>query len=314
MLSLICALLPVALPALYWTGGAETASTLRQAGITHISVPASNAEAWKNVSGIDARIADRQGAVKLAVPGITFRMSEASASRVPWVTSNGWQFIRRPKGRFYYDVSGNGSALAAAEAFCYGANSMIQTDTSGLKPLADILSFLASINSPQGPPLADIGFADDGSPSAGEVMNLLVRDNLLFKIVRAPDPDLKVMVQLGSKEYPTEAAKNPDALVHKIRANLTDARRLVRIYGTSVVVARITEEPGGLRLHLLNYGSAKGTRVEAFRVRLLGHYPKAQLHSFGSAAGQLTEYSLEPGATEFTVPELKMYAAIDLSK
>jgi hypothetical protein len=314
MLILVSTLLAVVLPAFYWPGGAETAPTLQQAGITHILVPASKAESWKSVSEVDVQTADPQRAVKVSPPGITFRMSESSASRVPWVTSNGWQFIRQPKGRFYYDVSGNASALAAAEAFCYGANAIVQTDASGLKPFGDMLNFLAGINSPQGPPLADIGFIDDGSPAAGEVMNLLVRDNLLFKIVGAPDPDLKVTVRLGSREYPTQEAKNADALVHKVRANLTDARRRVRIYGTSIVVARITEESGGLRLHLLNYGSAKGTRVEAFRVRIRGHYSKAQLHSFNGTSEQVTEFALEPGATEFTVPELKTYAAIDLSE
>src|SRR5581483_1790244 len=107
MLCLISALLAASLPALYWPGDAGTASVLRQAGITHILVPPSNAAAWKNISGIDAEVADRQDAIKLSAPGITFRMSEGSASRVPWVTSNGWQFIRRPQDRFYYDVNGN---------------------------------------------------------------------------------------------------------------------------------------------------------------------------------------------------------------
>ncbi len=306
--------LAVVLPGLYWPQGTETAPALRQAGITHILVPASRAQSWKSVSGINAQIADLQGAVKLASPGITFHMDQSSASRVPWVTSNGWQFLRRPNGRFYYDVNGNGSSLAAAEAFCYGADAMVQTDASGLEPLANMLKFLATINSPQGPPLADIGFVDDRSPSAGEVMNLLVRDNLLFRIVRSPESDLKLTVQLGSKEYPTAEAQNPDALVRKIRANLTDAQRRIRIYGTSVVVARITQELGGFRLDLLNYGSAKGTRVGAFRVRVLGRYPKAQLHAFNGASDHVTEYTLGPDATEFTVPELKTYAAIDLSK
>ncbi len=314
MLPLVSALLPVVLPVLYWPGGAETAPALRQAGITHVVVPASEANSWKSVSGIDIQVADRQTAKKLPSPGITFRMSESSASRVPWVTSNGWRFIRQPEGKFYYDVSGNESALAAAEAFCYAANATVQTDASGLKPFADMLEFLATINSPQGPAVADIGFVDDGSPAAGEVMNLLVRDNLLFKTVSTPDPGLKITVRLGSKEYPTGAAKDPNVLEHKIRAALTDERRRIRIYGTSIVVARITEQSDGLRLHLLNYGSAKGTRVEAFRVRVLGHYPKAQVHSFGSANQQVMDYALEPAATEFTVPELKTYAAIDLSK
>ncbi len=306
-------LLAVVLPGLYWQGGAETAALLRQTGITHIFVPASEAESWKRVSGIDAQVVDLRSAVKLPPPGVSFRMDRSSASRVPWVNSNGWRFMRHPKARFYYDVNGNGAALAAAEAFCYGADAIVQTDASGLGPMADMLKFLAAINSPKQPPLADIGFVDDGSPAAGEVMNLLVRDNLLFKIVASRDPDLKLTVRLGSSEYPAEAAKNPVALVGKIRANLTDAKRRLRIYGTSVVVARMTGEPGHLRLHLLNYGAVRGTRVGAFRVRILGRYSKAQLHSFGTPDGQVTEYNLEPDATEFTVPELKAYAVIDLS-
>jgi hypothetical protein len=230
------------------------------------------------------------------------------------VNSNGWQFIRQPNATFYYDVKGDAAALAAAEAFCYGANAMVQTDASGLKAFAEMSKFLATLNSSQGAAVADIGFVDDGSPPSGEVMNLLVRDNLLFKIVRDQDPHVKVTVRIGSKEYPTEVAKNPDVLAHKIRANLTDVKRTIRIYGTSVVVARITEESGVLRLQLLNYGSVAGTRVDAFRIRVLGHYSKAQLHSFKGAGDQVSEYSQEPGATEFTVPELKVYAAIDLSK
>ena len=314
MLFFVSALLAASLPVLYWTGGAGAAGALRRAGITHVLVPASEVQSWKSVSGIDAQAADPQGAKKLPAPGITFHMNQASATRIPWVNSNGWQFMRQPNGRFYYDVKGDAAALAAAEAFCYAADAMLQTDASGLKPFAEMSKFLATINTSQGPALADIGFVDDGSSSSGEVMNLLVRDNLLVKTVRDPDPGVKVTVRIGSKEYPTEAEKNPDVLAHKIRANLTDANRTIRIYGTSIVIARVTEEPGGLRLHLLNYGSAAGARVDAFRVRVLGHYSKAQLHSFNSSGDQMSEYSQESDATEFTVPELKVYAAIDLSK
>jgi len=299
------------LPGLYWQGGPETAASLHQAGITHILVPASQVASWKGVPGIEAGAADLQTAVKLPDPGITFRMNRSSATRVPWVNSNGSRLMRR-KAKFYYDVSGNASALAAAEAFCYGADAIIKTDTSGLDPLGQMLKFLASVDSSQGQPVADIGFIDDGSPAAGEVMNLLVRDNLLFRIVSSPQPDLKLTVRLGSREYPAEQAKNPDVLVHKIRANLTDARRTFRIYGTSVVVARLTRESDHLRLHLLNYGAARGTRVGGFRVRVLGRYRKAQLHSFANPADQIAEFNAEARATEFTVPELKAYAVIDL--
>jgi hypothetical protein len=175
-----------------------------------------------------------------------------------------------------------------------------------------MLKFLADLDSQEGQPVADIGFIDDGSPAAGEVMNLLVRDNLLFKIVSSPEPDLKLTVKLGSREYPAAEAKDPNALVHKIRANLTDARRTLRIYGTSVVVARLTRESDHLRLHFLNYGAARGTRVGGFRVRILGRYRKAQLHSVGNPTDQIIEFNPEAQATEFTVPELKAYAVVDL--
>ena len=306
--------LAVVLPVLYWTGGIDTASSLRQAGIEHIAVPASQAESWKSVPGIAVEIADLESTTKLPTPGIQLHMNAASASRVPWVNSNGWQFMRRPNGRFSYDVKGNAAALAAAEAFCFGAKALVETDPSGLTPLADMLRFLGAINSPEGPPLADIGFIDDGSATSAEAMNLLVRDNLLFRIVRTPSPDLKLTVQLGSKEYPMEEAKNPDLLEHKIRANLTDARRLIRIYGASVVVARITGQPGKLRVHLLNYGAAQGTRVGAFRVRILGRYSKAQLRSFDNPKAEVMDVSPEPDAFEFTVPGLKMYAVVDLTQ
>jgi hypothetical protein len=300
------------LPGLYWQGGADTAPLLQKAGITHILVPASRAASWKNVAGIDTQVADLQGAQKLPAPGVSFRMSRASATRVPWVTSNGWQFMRHPKGKFYYDVNGSGAALAAAEAFCYDADAMIQTDSTGLEPLGRMLKFLSTINPPDGAPVADIGFIDDGSPDAGEVMNLLVRDNLLFKLVSSNEPGLKLTVRFASPEYPAAEAKNPVVLAQKIRANLTDDRRSLRIYGASIVIARLTKEPGGLRLHLLNYGAANDARVGAFRVRVLGRYGKGQLRSLNSP-GQLIEYNAASDATEFTVPDLKTYAVVDLT-
>jgi hypothetical protein len=311
MLSLFAFVLPV----LFWQGGPNNAALLRVAGIQKIAVPVAQVDSWKSVPGISVEAGNLDNTVKLPAPGITFHMSEASASRVPWVNSNGWRFMRQPNARFSYDVKCDAAPLAAAEAFCYNAVALIQTDQSGLAPLGEMLKFLRTLGPNDGSPVADIGFIDDGSPISAEVMNLLVRDNLMFKIVHAPDPDLKLTVRLGSKEYPLQEAKNPDLMEHKIRANLTDARRLIRIYGTSVVVARVTGKPGSdLQIHLLNYGSPDGTRVGAFRVRVLGRYSKAQLHSFGSPNGQLTDYTPEQAATEFTVPDLKTYAVVDLHR
>ena len=76
---------------------------------------------------------------------------------------------------------------------------MIRTDAAGLKPLAEMLEFLRAISGETLPPVADIGYIDDGSAASGEVMNLMVRDNLLFRLVPSPDQSLKVNVKLGTQ-------------------------------------------------------------------------------------------------------------------
>ena len=306
-------MLAAALPGLYWEGAADTAPSLREAGITRIFVPAARAAAWKGAEGIAADVADLRQAVKLVTPRVNYRPDQASATRTPWLDANGWRFLRQPQGRFYYDVTGSQSALAAAEAFAYGVNAMIKTDAAGLKPLAQMLAFLGSIESVDLPPVADFGFVDDGASLAGEVMNLMMRHNLLFRPVRAPDRSLKMTVRLGTKEYPLEQAKNPGAMAQIIRANLTDDRRSLRIYGTAVVVGRLTAADGRMRLHLINYDGAN-RNVSGMRVRVLGQYPNHRLAAADLPGKELLDYSAQPDATEFTLPELKTYAVIDLSR
>src|SRR5439155_27244710 len=127
---------------------------------------------------ISAEASDLQVSVKLLTTTVKYRMEQASASRAPWLVSNGWRFLRWRDGHFYYDVTGAQSAIAAAEAYCYAANTLIRTDAAGLKPLAEMLDFLNAVpgETMPMPPVADIGFIDDGSEAAGEVMNLMVRD------------------------------------------------------------------------------------------------------------------------------------------
>jgi hypothetical protein len=306
-------LLLAALPTLFWDGAADTAPALRDAGIHQMLVPAAQLASWKDAAGIAAEAADLQAAVKVMAPLVNYRMDEASATRAPWVVANGWRFIRRPQGRFYYDVTGKQAALAAAEAFCYGANAMIRTDAAGLKPLAEMLDFLRTVAGEPLPPVADIGYIDDGSSASGEVMNLLVRDNLLFQLVTSPDRRLKLNVKLGTKEYPLADAKNPGTVAHSVRYNLTDEKRSVRIYGSPVVVVRLTANEGHARLHLLNYAGAN-RKVDGVRVRVLGRYSKHQLSLANGAGVELLDYTVDSDATEFTLPELKIYAIVDLSR
>jgi len=306
-------LLAAALPSLLWDGPRDTAAALREAGIAQIQVPAARYEAWKNAAGVSVEAVDLRGAIQLPAPSVQYRPNQASATRTPWLISNGWRFLRNPQGRFHYEAPGARAALAAAEAFCFGASALVRTDAAGLQPFAEMLAMLRALGSSDTPAVADIGFMDDGSAAAGEVVNMLVRDNLLFKLVSRPDPRLKLTVRLGSKEFPLEDARNPGMMAHEIRARLTDEKRSLRVYGSAVVVARLTALPDGLRVHLLNYAGAE-RKVDGLRVRVLGRYAGHHLAAAGSPREELLDYTVEPDATEFTLPELKTYAVIDLSR
>jgi hypothetical protein len=122
---------------------------------------------------------------------------------------------------------------------------------------------------------------------------------------------LKLTVKLGTASYPLEKAKNPSVMAQMIRADLTDDHRSLRIFGTAVVVGRLESAPGRLRLHLINYDGA-ARKVSGMRVSVAGEYSKHRLASAGSPDAALLDYAVLQGATEFTLPELKTYAVIDL--
>lgn len=301
-----------ALPGLLWDRPPATAPELRDAGVRSVYVAAEKYEDWKSVNGISIEPADLRKMVKLPSPAVEYRPNVASATRSPWLVSNGWRFLRSPEGRFLYDAEGPEAALAAAEAYCFGADALVRTDDSGLKPFQEMLGFLGRLEA-NGPVRADIGFVDDGSAAASEIMNLMVRNNLLFRVLSRPDPALKLTVRLGSKELPLEDAKNPVMAVHEIRARLTDEKRSLRLYGSAVVVGRLTALSNGVRVHLLNYAGAE-RKVDGVRIRVLGHYAKHRLAAAGSPNEQLLDYLVDHDATEFTLPELRSYAVIDLTR
>ena len=303
--------LAAALPILFWNGGPDSATALREAGIERVAVPAGQATGWG--TGVSVEAFDPAKAVKLATPSVEYRANEATASRSPWLDANGWTLLRRLSARYYYDVPGPAAALAAAEAFSYGANAMVRTDGAGLKPFAAMLRFLRSIETLELSPVADIGFVDDGGDVAGEVLNLMLRNNLLVSIVPKPDPRLKLNVRLGSREFPMEDAQDPGGMAHTVRARLTDEKRSLRIYGTQVVLARVLRGSGRMRILLLNYDGARRA-VDGLRVRVPGSFPNHRAAAAGSSSVQLLDYVTEGGATEFTLPTLATFAVVDLSK
>jgi hypothetical protein len=248
-------------------------------------------------------------AVKLPEPRVEYRNNEASATRSPWVDANGWRILRSPGKTFTYQVKGEAAALAAAEAFMYGTGALIAADAPGTSAFEKMLAFLKTIPAADLSPVADFGVIDDGSNTTGELLNLLSRMNLLYKAEKAPDRNFRVNVRLGTKEYPPEDSQNPSVTAHKIRSQIGDDNRSVRVYGSEVVVARYLKGPGQGRVFLLNYSARP---VLGLQVRVRGGYARGQLRASGSPDAQLADIAQDGPATEFTVPELHDFAVIDL--
>ncbi len=301
------------LPIIYWAQGVETASVLKQAGIEQIAALPDKADEWRkagfNVIALSQQELEHRE--KLFVPRTAGRADVASATRRPWIDSNGWRFVRNPVSKFYYDLTGKGAGkvlLASAEAFSYRADAILKIDPADVAEFGKMLAFLRTLPLSNLPPVADIGLIDEGSPATGEVMNLLTRRNLLFKLVPAPAPQFRVNIQLGSKEYPLAEAADPNAFAQKVRQQLGDENRSLRIYGTEVVIGRLTSDGARVQLHLLNYS---GRDVDSLRVRLRGKYGKGELKAFEVEAG-LEDFVVADGATEFTISKMGVYAMIEL--
>ncbi len=286
-------LLAAILPGLFWEPGPEadvlknaSKDALRQAGI-------------ERVYGPGARELPA-AAVKIPPPGVRYRADIATASTTPWVDANGWRYARGAGKVYFIDASKSSCALAAAEAFVYGADAVIKIDPKQLEAFGNMLKFLRPLERPPLPPLANIGVEDDGSALAGEAMNMLARKNLLFRIVRKPDPQLDLNVKPGAD------ARNPGVYAQNVRTQLKDAKRLVRVYGSDVVLASFTGEGSRARLFLLNYGRGK---IEGLRVRVLGKWGGVVI-----AGARIEDVERLPDAVEFSIPELETLGVIELER
>jgi hypothetical protein len=252
---------------------------------------------------------DLAGREVLPVPGVTARPGVASPTRAPWIDANGWRFTRSRDGKFAYTVPRGKAALAAAEAFAYGANATLKFDRADAASLEAMLKFLESVPTVDLPAIADLAVVDDGSAITGEVMNLLSRRNLLFQTVTAPSDRFRINIAVGTPAYPRDEAANPSAFALKIRRQLGDDQRALRIYGSEVVIGRLTGDASRVRLHLLNYGARE---IEGLRIRVRGAYPTGEVYVAGDGRLPLADHVVSDGATEFSIPRLATYAVIDL--
>jgi hypothetical protein len=304
---------PQKLPLIYWTGGIETAESLRQAGIERIAAPQDNAEAWRRAGFEVVAIspAEFERREKLLTPRVAGRADVASATRRPWIDANGWRFVRNPAGEFYYDLPQGKAAMAIAEAFAYNADAILKVDPADLAEAGAMFAFIKNLTGDNYPPVADIGVIDDKSPETGEVMNLLARRNLLFNVVAAPAPQFRVNIKLGSKEYPKAEAADPSGFAQKIRRMLGDENRSLRVYGTETVICRLTGDGARARLSLLNYS---GREANGLRLRLRGNYGRAEARAFGIGRVEPEDFVNDETATELSIPRIGIYAVIDLKK
>lgn len=296
------------LPGLYWDLGPNTADTVKPASIERLFVPPAQQSAW-TAAGIPVKAFDITQFIKLPSPGVERRMNVATATSMPWVDANGWRIERDPHRPYYYDVPWRHAALAAAEAYVYGAEAVVRLEPRDLSAFSQMLAFLKEVDLPAMPVLANIGIIDDGSDETGEVFNLLARRNLLYRIVRSPEPQYDLNIQIGSKEFPKEEALDPFAFATLVRQKLTDEKRYLRIYGSEVVLGQLAGDAKRLRVHLLNYG---GGKVEGLRVRVRGAYQHAKSAVFGIDNAALADFGHSDGGTEFTVPRMGPYAIVDL--
>jgi hypothetical protein len=304
---MIALLLAFGIPNLFWEPGPETASALRQAGIECPYVRPEKMAAWKAagrcVMGADPSIPE-----KMLVPGVQYRMNEASASRSPWIDSNGWRFQRIGRRIVVYDLPKGKALLGLAEAAMYDAEALMRIDPSDIGKYGEMVTFLKSLDQVSLPQRVNIGFQDDGTALSGEMMNLMARKNLLFKLVKQPDPKLDLNLK--------PEGNNPHQFAVMARQKLGDDKRLVRLYGSETTLVRFESNGTRARLHLLNYSNRKS---EGLQLRVLGNWKKVVVHLAPSetepaSQGPASDLAIADGATEFTIPALSGYAVVELQQ
>jgi len=248
-------------------------------------------------------------------PGVRYLPNVARATNIPWIDSNGWRFARGMRKVSYTKVPAGSAPLAAAEAFVFNVDAIINPDPKDLEDLGNMLRFLKANEQAPLPDLVNIGVVDSPSHQLDEVLNLLTRRNLLYKVVPAPDRTLDLNVQLGTPDFPAEAAGNPYEFAARVRAKLGDDNRLVRLYGTSTIIARLTGDKSRARLYLLSFSSRRqqDAGAQAVRVRVQGRYQPAKFAAYGGNPEAKVSDVRHPGTTtEFWVPDFNTCAIIDL--
>ena len=219
----------------------------RRPAIKRICVAPEQAEAWRAAGFAVSPLAEAELASReaLPTPGITARAGLASPTRSPWIVANGWRFTQTSRREIRLRRAGRKSRARGGGSLRLRRGRGPEDRSRGrCERLGAMLTFLEALPAVDLPPVADLAVVDDGSAITGEVMNLLARRNLLFQVVQAPSPRFPINIAIGSPEYPREEAADPSAFALKIRRQLTDEQRALRVYGSEVVICRLTGDAG----------------------------------------------------------------------
>lgn len=257
--------------------------------------------------------ADSSEFLKVTAPRIRPGSISASATQDPWIEMNGFRYRRGVTKAIYTPLAVGTAHAAVAEAFAYGVDAILDVAAADVTNLEKMLAFLQPLRAPAMPVMANIGVIDDSSAVLPEVLNLLTRRNLLYRVVKQPAPGLDLNIRLGERDFPVQRAKNPSEFAQMVRQKLTDDKRLLRLYGTSTTIATLNGDGRAVRLCLLIYG--RNRFQPNIRVRLLGKYTVSQFAGFGSQPdAQISEFEHINGGTEFLLPPFDTIAVIDLKK
>lgn len=294
-------------PGLFWTEGPETAPVLAKAGIEEIAVPG-NAAAWTGTR-VRATVVDPTRLEKLDTPAVDYQMSRASATATPWITSNIWRMLRHPGRTYLYEVTGPAIPLAVAEAYSANARAYVQVKSAELPAYSAAVRFIQNAHAEPLPARVNFSLVDDGTDAMEELMNLLVRRNLLFDIASPKEPRKGMVVRVGSPGFTKEMAADPYQFAAIVRSKIGDPKRLVRIYGSDTVIAQLYGDASRSRLHLIQYGR---NPMIGGRVRVAGKYPRVIVSSMGQRVMPAEDIVVDDTGTEFTIPEVRNYAIVDL--
>jgi hypothetical protein len=286
------------LPFLLWDESPATAPQLKKAGIERIAV-SGDPQPWSG-TGIEAVRVDGTKMIRLDAPSVDYQPGVAGATGAPWINSNLWRMIRDREKEYLYEVPASSLPLAIGEAYTAGARAYFRVKPADLDRFAMAFGFVRGLDGPPLPDRTNFDVVDDGSEDIDEILNLLVRRNLLFDVVRSS--------RNGRMEV-RKSADDPFLLAAKVRSRIGDDKRLARVYGTETTLVRLFGDEHHARVHLLQYGRNPAAGV---RARVLGRYRRVYLSDFGDKLALAKDIVTDETGTEFSIPELRTFAIADL--